>query len=274
MSEPLLTPPSLVSGPIDFRRLRRRIGSLACAAASLSGLVAGFVLVELVAVASILPPRAVTSSIFFPPAPHSPGPSLPGSKPSASTATPPRLQPVPRRLEVVPVPPPLTDAELPPIDAPSTDEHRSDNDGRTGQGDGVGLETGCVVCGPGSGLGLGDGDGIGPGDGTGTGDELAPVDERTPGLEPPVVIPSTRAHPDYPDIARKAKVTGSVLLLIIIDKDGRVGTIEVIQAPDARFGFELAAIEAVKQWRYRPARLGGRPVAVQATVRIEFTLAR
>jgi outer membrane biosynthesis protein TonB len=48
----------------------------------------------------------------------------------------------------------------------------------------------------------------------------------------------------------------------------------VIQAPDARFGFELAAIEAVKRWRYRPARLGGRPVAVQATVHIEFTLAR
>jgi protein TonB len=100
------------------------------------------------------------------------------------------------------------------------------------------------------------------------------VTEATPGLEPPVVIPSTRAHPDYPDIARKARVTGSVLLLIVIDKEGRVGSIEVLQAPDARFGFELAAIEAVKRWRYRPARLGGRPVAVQASVRIEFTLAR
>jgi protein TonB len=273
MSEPLLTPPSLVSGPIDFRRLRRRIGSLACAAASLSGLVAGFVLVELVAVASILPPRAVTSSIFFPPLHHAPGPSLPGSKPSANIAANPRLQPVPRRLEVVPVPPPMTDAELPPVDSILTDEHRSDPEG--GGGDGAGVEFDCPGCGPGHGTGPGlEGDGTGPGDGTGIGDEFAPVDERTPGLDPPVVIPSTRAHPDYPDIARKAKVTGSVLLLIVIDKDGRVGTIEVIQAPDARFGFELAAIEAVKRWRYRPARLGGRPVAVQATVRIEFTLAR
>jgi len=269
---PLLTPPSLVSGPIDFRRLRRRLGSLACAAASLSGLLAGFVLVELVTVASTLPPRAVTSSIVFRPQGHSPGPSLPGSKPRANIAANPKLQPAPRHLEVVPVPPPMTDAELP---SPA-DEHRSDTafEGSTGTGDGQGgVDFNCEGCGPGGGEGPG-GDGIGPGDGTGTGDEIDPVDERTPGLEPPVVIPSTRAHPDYPDIARKARVTGSVLLLIVIDKDGRVGTIEVIQAPDARFGFELAAIEAVKRWRYRPARLGGRPVAVQASVRIEFTLAR
>jgi protein TonB len=270
MSEPLLSLPSLVSAPIDFRRLRARFGSMACAAFSISGILAGFVLVELVTVASTLPPRAVTSSIIFKPLGHFGGPSLPGSKPSANTAANPKLQPVPRRLEVVPVPPPMTDAELPPVDSTLTD-----NEGSAGGGDGAGVASDCADCGPGHGNGPGlEGDGMGPGDGTGTGDEVAPVDERTPGLEPPVVIPSTRAHPDYPDIARKAKVTGSVLLLIVIDKDGRVGTIEVIQAPDARFGFELAAIEAVKRWRYRPARLGGRPVAVQATVHIEFTLAR
>ncbi|HET8947871.1 MAG TPA: TonB family protein [Candidatus Polarisedimenticolia bacterium] len=270
MPVPLLTPPSLVSGPIDFRRLRRRIGSLACAAASLSGLLAGLVLVELVTVASTLPPRAVTSSIFFPKRPPS-LPSLPGHRGGANTPVPPKLQPVPRRLEAVPVPPPLTDAELPPPTTSANErEHGSGDalDGTPGAGDGLGgVESNCDGCGPGI------GDGTGRGDGPGSGDE-GPVTEATPGLEPPVVIPSTRAHPDYPDIARKARVTGSVLLLIVIDKDGRVGSIEVLQAPDARFGFEMAAIEAVKRWRYRPARLGGRPVAVQASVRIEFTLAR
>jgi len=271
MPQPLLSPPSLVSAPFEFRRLRRRLGSMACAAASLTGIGAGFVLVELVTVASTLPPRAVTSSIVFPP--HAPTlPSLPGHRGGANAAAPPKLQAVPRRLEVVPVPPPLTDAELPPpTDAAPAPEHGSDDalGGPSGTGDGTGGgESNCPGCGPGS------GEGSGLGDGPGSGDEVAPVTEATPGLEPPVVIPSTRAHPDYPDIARKARVTGSVLLLIVIDKEGRVGSIEVLQAPDARFGFELAAIEAVKRWRYRPARLGGRPVAVQASVRIEFTLAR
>jgi protein TonB len=270
MSEPLLSLPSLVSAPIDFRRLRARFGSMACAAFSISGILAGFVLVELVTVASTLPPRAVTSSIVFPPA-HPPRlPSLPGGKRGANTAAPPKLQPAPRRLAVVPVPPPMTDAELPPpADAAlAQDNARPGGDGPAGPGDDpAGGENRCDECGPGGGQ---DGPGTdGPGGGDGP-----PIIEGFPGLEPPVVIPSTRAHPDYPDIARKAKVTGSVLLLIVIDKEGRVGSIEVVEAPDPRFGFELSAIEAVKRWRYRPARLGGRPVSVQASVRIEYTLAR
>jgi outer membrane biosynthesis protein TonB len=50
--------------------------------------------------------------------------------------------------------------------------------------------------------------------------------------------------------------------------------VQVIRSPDQRWGFDLAAIEAVKRWRYRPALLDGRPVAVYAQVMVEFTLAR
>ena len=64
------------------------------------------------------------------------------------------------------------------------------------------------------------------------------------------------------------------MLLIVIDRDGRVGAIEVLRSPDPRFGFDLSAIEAVKIWRYRPARWAGRPVSVQASVLIEFSLSR
>jgi protein TonB len=87
-----------------------------------------------------------------------------------------------------------------------------------------------------------------------------------------VIIPSSRKLPDYPDLARRARVEGTVILLIGIESDGRVGAVEVLRSPDPRYGFDLAAIEAVKQWRYRPALLGGRPVAVQANVMVEFTL--
>jgi len=41
-----------------------------------------------------------------------------------------------------------------------------------------------------------------------------------------------------------------------------------------RLGFDLAAIEAVKQWRYEPARLGAVPVSVQLSVMVEFVISR
>jgi outer membrane biosynthesis protein TonB len=47
-----------------------------------------------------------------------------------------------------------------------------------------------------------------------------------------------------------------------------------MSAPDPRYGFDLATLEAVKQWRYQPALLGGRPVAVQASITFEFSISR
>jgi protein TonB len=98
--------------------------------------------------------------------------------------------------------------------------------------------------------------------------------ENDPRITPPVVIVSSRKLPDYPDLARRVRVEGTVVLLINIEIDGRVGAIEVLRSPDLRYGFDLAAIEAVRQWRYRPALLDGRPVAVQATVMVEFSISR
>ena len=136
-----------------------------------------------------------------------------------------------------------------------------------------------------------DGDGASPdgtphgcpgcvGDGTGGGgapldDPLGRYDESDARITTQAtLLPGTRALPIYPDLARRVGVQGSVILLVVIGVDGRVGAIEVLRSPDARFGFDLAAIEAVKQWRYRPALMSGRPVAVQMRVVIEFALAR
>jgi protein TonB len=270
MSEPLLSCPALISRPRDLRRLRARAVSFTVAAVWFAGCVGGLLLFEILWAESSLPPHAVTVPLIFRPPPPSLRPSLPGGGGGPKAAVPPAPQKAPDRPVVVPLTPPLSDDELPPEPPP-------ENNADIGAADGTGLDGipggdemgGCEGCnGTGDG-GPGDGPG-GPG-GNGLGDFLA---ENTPGLEPPIVIPSTRIHPDYPEIARKAKVVGSVLLLIVIDQGGRVGSIEVLDAPDSRFGFDLAAIEAVKRWRYRPARLGGRPVAVQASVRVEFTLAR
>jgi TonB family protein len=77
--------------------------------------------------------------------------------------------------------------------------------------------------------------------------------------------------PIYPEAARAGKVQGIVLLDCIIGKDGRVMRIDVAQAqPD---GLTEAAIEAVRQWRYEPARNEkGEPVEVKMTVTINFRL--
>jgi protein TonB len=274
MSEPVLSCPALISRPRDRQRLRARTVSFAVAAASFTGFASGLVLMEILFVESSLPPHAVIRPIrIHPPSPPSTRPSLPGGGGGgAMAATPPAPRPAPVRLEVVPLTPPLADADLPPAPAPETlTGNAADGPASNGDPDGNNPGPGCEGCdgsgndGPGHGIGDGFGDG-GPGS-----DVLM---EGTRGIEPPVVIPSTRVHPDYPEIARKARVGGSVLLLIVIDAQGQVGSIEVLDSPDPRFGFDLAAIDAVKRWRYRPARLGGRPVSVQASVRVEFTLAR
>jgi protein TonB len=91
-------------------------------------------------------------------------------------------------------------------------------------------------------------------------------------VAPAVLVPSSRVLPRYPAIARRARIQATVVLRIVIDADGRVGAIEVLRSPDPRWGFDLEAIEAVKQWRYRPAVLHGAPVPAYARVIVEFTL--
>jgi protein TonB len=61
---------------------------------------------------------------------------------------------------------------------------------------------------------------------------------------------------------------------VVIEADGRVGEIQVLRSPDQRWGFDLAAIGAVKEWRYEPALMNDRPVAAYITVMVEFTLSR
>ena len=101
-----------------------------------------------------------------------------------------------------------------------------------------------------------------------------PYEQGTQGLIPPTLVPGSRALPKYPDLARKAGLQGTVILLTVIEKDGTVGEIEVVKSPDQRWGFDLAAIDAVKQWRYQPALMNGGPVAAYIQVMVEFTLAR
>lgn len=88
------------------------------------------------------------------------------------------------------------------------------------------------------------------------------------GVTPPRLLREVRA--DYTDEARRANLTGEVLLEIVVRRDGRVGEVRVLRRLGA--GLDEQAVRAVRQWRFEPARLKGEPVDVIVEVSVEFTL--
>jgi beta-glucosidase len=81
----------------------------------------------------------------------------------------------------------------------------------------------------------------------------------------------SKVQPVYPDDAKAAKAQGSVVLAVVINKDGNVDNLHVINS--ASDLLTQAAIDAVKQWKYRPYILNGNPVEVDTQVTVNFTLA-
>jgi TonB family protein len=79
----------------------------------------------------------------------------------------------------------------------------------------------------------------------------------------------TKVHPEYPPDAKAQKIQGVVVLTVIIDKEGNVSEIQLISGHPL---LAPAAIEAVKQWKYRPFLLKGSPVEVETQVQVNFTL--
>ncbi len=79
-----------------------------------------------------------------------------------------------------------------------------------------------------------------------------------------------KVQPTYPPLARSARSQGQVVLQAVIGKDG---TIQGLHAVSGHPMLTPAAIEAVKQWRYKPYFLNGEPVEVDTQITVNFTLA-
>ena len=88
------------------------------------------------------------------------------------------------------------------------------------------------------------------------------------GVGIPVAIYSP--EPSFSDEARKQKVQGIVMLMLVVGKDGRPYDIHVRQS--LGMGLDEQAIETVKTWRFRPATLDGRPVDTEIAVEVNFRL--
>ena len=77
-------------------------------------------------------------------------------------------------------------------------------------------------------------------------------------------------EPRYTRAARRMRVTGTVVLQATIDKTGKVTNVEALKG--LGLGLTEAAVAAVKQWRYEPATLNGKPIAVYYQVTVHFRL--
>ncbi|MGH9533262.1 MAG: energy transducer TonB [Terriglobales bacterium] len=91
---------------------------------------------------------------------------------------------------------------------------------------------------------------------------------RGAGIEPPAALATPK--PAYPPAAKRARLTGKVVLSIFVGPDGRAHGIQIVQA--LGLGLDDAAVQAVRRWRFQPATVAGQAVWVRANIRVNFRL--
>jgi TonB family protein len=96
-----------------------------------------------------------------------------------------------------------------------------------------------------------------------------PVVSTAPNVAPPRLL--KRVEPQYPAGARTFDVAGILIVEVIIDKEGRVTAPRVRRALPAPT-LSYAALEALRQWRFEPGRMGGEPVDVLFNLTVNFKL--
>jgi TonB family protein len=131
----------------------------------------------------------------------------------------------------------------------------------TGSGSGGGVGTGI-----GTGIGSGRGPGIGPGSGGGVG---GGVYRAGGAVSPPRVIAEVK--PNYTSAALMQRIQGTVVLELVVTRDGCASQIRVIRSLDPG-GLDQEAVTATAQWRFEPGRLAGVPVDVLVNVMLDFMI--
>jgi len=81
-----------------------------------------------------------------------------------------------------------------------------------------------------------------------------------------------QVKPEYPELARRARVQGVVIMLVTVNEEGNVEDVQVSRGVHPLL--DEAAVAAVKQWKYSPILLNGEPIKVSATVTVTFAMGR
>lgn len=119
--------------------------------------------------------------------------------------------------------------------------------------------------GNGTGIGSGDGAGIGPGSGGNIGGGVMHVGGS---VRPPSVI--YQVDPEFSEEARKAKFSGNVQVYLIVDANGNPSHVRVVRG--VGMGLDEKAVEAVRQYKFKPAMMNGKPVAVDLYIDVNFQI--
>ena len=90
------------------------------------------------------------------------------------------------------------------------------------------------------------------------------------GVSLPRVVKEVKA--EYTAAAREAGIQGFVQMSTVVRADGTVGDVKVTESLDPEFGLDNQAVEAVKQWLFKPGTREGESVAVRVTVEMHFML--
>jgi TonB family protein len=184
-----------------------------------------------------------------PPKPAPPQLAAPQPAPAAAPVVPPKV--AVRKLDKPPPAKPLVAPQKMPEAPPKEAEPSQDKGiavvGEPGPGDSAGLEGGISKGVAGGQVG---------------------IVELPEGAVPPRPL-AGNAQPRYPSQARRMGKTALVVLRVVILADGKVSDIKVNSGDEP---FVTAAVRAVKQWRYQPARHQGLPIAVYRELRIRFEL--
>lgn len=80
---------------------------------------------------------------------------------------------------------------------------------------------------------------------------------------------TSQTRPEYPMIAKTAHVSGTIILHAVISKDGTIQELQYVSGPPLLM---KSAMDAVKQWTYKPTLLNGEPVEVDTTISVVFSL--
>jgi periplasmic protein TonB len=152
--------------------------------------------------------------------------------------------------------------KLPDVNMPNVGVPQSPQVALASQGSGSGSGFGS---GRGGGIGSGNGNGVGPGEGGGYGGGLM---RPGGGVSAPQVIFSV--DPEFSDEARRAKYQGICVVSVIVDAQGNPQRVHVVRP--LGMGLDEKAVEAVKQYKFKPAYYQGHPVAVEVNIEVNFRI--
>jgi periplasmic protein TonB len=151
----------------------------------------------------------------------------------------------------------LPDANMPDLGIPQSPQVALASQG-SGSGSGFGS-------GEGGGIGSGHGNGIGPGSGGGYGGGVYHVGG---GVSNPILIYAP--DPEFSDEARRAKYQGICVVGLIVDIQGNPQRVHIVRP--LGMGLDEKALEAVRQYKFKPAMFKGRPVPVEVDIEVNFRI--